>query len=348
MATWKRILTEEDGTLATSDQTIDSGESRVVTLANNTTFTIQSSNVDAGLDNGALFQIFDSVSGGTQDILTLQANQTKLRVTGASNSVSGSLSFKEADNNGSHMVTLAAPASVASNITFTLPGTDGSNGHVLTTDGSGNLSFAAASGSGTIDGTGAADKIAIWSDSDTLTNDTDLSWISSSNTLSSVNFSASGSVTAQTVSADVILIAKQPDTNAAGAYDGAGSRIFSKIGSNTPISNGAGKVCYLGGSGTGTWGLADKDAESTSIGLLALYPNSGGPSIMVREGVVKMASNQGFSTAQAGTLLYLGDDGAVQTTVPGTGDIARIVGYVLNASSSIIYFCPDNSYVKVA
>jgi hypothetical protein len=41
-------------------------------------------------------------------------------------------------------------ANTSSNTTFTLPGTDGTNGQVLTTDGSGNLTFSSTGGSGTV------------------------------------------------------------------------------------------------------------------------------------------------------------------------------------------------------
>ena len=47
----------------------------------------------------------------------------------------------EDSDNGSNYVALKAPNSVTSNVTLTLPGADGSNGQVLGTDGSGNLSF---------------------------------------------------------------------------------------------------------------------------------------------------------------------------------------------------------------
>ena len=162
------------------------------------------------------------------------------------------------------------------------------------------------------------------------------------------NLTASSKVDCDLLLADGILIGKQPATSAAGAYDGHGSRVFSKVGTvTTPVSP-EGKIWYLSGSGVGSWNLADKDTEAASTGLVAVWPNTGGPGTMVQEGVVKMASNSGWSSANAGTPLYLGDDGAVQTTVPGTGDIARIMGYVLNASSSIIYFNPDQSYVKVS
>ena len=52
---------------------------------------------------------------------------------------------------GSNYVAFTAPSSIASNITWTLPATDGSNGQVLSTNGSGTLSWAtAAGGSGDI------------------------------------------------------------------------------------------------------------------------------------------------------------------------------------------------------
>jgi glycine cleavage system aminomethyltransferase T len=50
--------------------------------------------------------------------------------------------FGDADN--SNYVALRAGATVASNLSFTLPTADGTNGQVIVTDGSGALSFATA------------------------------------------------------------------------------------------------------------------------------------------------------------------------------------------------------------
>tara|TARA_B000000532_G_C18831553_1_gene390607 strand:+ start:33 stop:1157 length:1125 start_codon:yes stop_codon:yes gene_type:complete len=61
----------------------------------------------------------------------------------------GSVELFEASSNGTNSIKLVAPASVASDITYTLPGTV-TNGQFLTTDGSGNLSFAEVSTSLTI------------------------------------------------------------------------------------------------------------------------------------------------------------------------------------------------------
>ena len=66
---------------------------------------------------------------------------------GNSATVGGTIKFNEGTNNGANFIALKSPNSVASTVTFTLPGTDGSAGHVLQTDGSGALSFAAPASS---------------------------------------------------------------------------------------------------------------------------------------------------------------------------------------------------------
>ena len=62
---------------------------------------------------------------------------------GNSATVGGTIKFLEGTNNGSNFVSLKSPNAVGSNLALTLPSADGSSGHVMTTDGSGNLSFAA-------------------------------------------------------------------------------------------------------------------------------------------------------------------------------------------------------------
>jgi len=53
----------------------------------------------------------------------------------------GSLKLMEDSDNGTNFVALKAPDTVASNVSFVLPSSDGSANQVLGTDGSGNLSF---------------------------------------------------------------------------------------------------------------------------------------------------------------------------------------------------------------
>jgi hypothetical protein len=65
---------------------------------------------------------------------------------------------------------------------YTLPTADGSANQVIATDGSGNLSFVDQSGGASLSG-GAANKLAIWSGTDALTNDTNLHWDTSNDRL---------------------------------------------------------------------------------------------------------------------------------------------------------------------
>lgn len=56
----------------------------------------------------------------------------------------GDLRLGDSDN--SNWVAFQAPATVASNVTWTLPSTDGTNGQVLQTNGTGTLSWTTAGG----------------------------------------------------------------------------------------------------------------------------------------------------------------------------------------------------------
>jgi hypothetical protein len=63
--------------------------------------------------------------------------------SGSSGSLSGGFNLREASNNGSHFVAVQAAASIGSSFILTLPDNDGDSGYVLSTDGSGNLSWVA-------------------------------------------------------------------------------------------------------------------------------------------------------------------------------------------------------------
>jgi hypothetical protein len=70
-------------------------------------------------------------------------------VTDGSNlTINGQGDLRFADSDSSNWVAFQAPATVASNITWTLPNADGTSGQFLSTDGSGALSWATASGGG--------------------------------------------------------------------------------------------------------------------------------------------------------------------------------------------------------
>ncbi len=371
MSTWKRILTTDDGTLATSDQTIEAGENRNVISANNTLFTIKTSNVDGGLDNGALIQLFDSGSGGTTDILTLQANQTKLRVAGASNSVSGSLSFKEADDNGSHMITLAAPASVSSNLTFTLPGTDGSDGHVLKTNGSGTLSFAAAGGSVTIDN---------YAENRVLTAGNSNGNIDAESTLvySSYSISQQNNGSTFLLSNAGVYLSKSNGSKPTGfvmdtdnSYGDGGldagstsSLAYSNTGLNlslqfTSSSLTQGRLHMLNSSGALI--LPQANAGNTSSGMVGLYISADlstqTSATLLMQGMALLPNTCFEGTFNESAILYLSDTtaGKLTYTIPDTaGDIVRHMGYAVrqvtanSTASTLIYFNPSVDFLEIA
>ena len=78
---------------------------------------------------------------------TVTANTVKASGTSSSQ---GEVQFFEDTDNGTNYVALKAPASVASDVTWTLPNADGTADQVLKTDGSGNLGWAASGGSAEI------------------------------------------------------------------------------------------------------------------------------------------------------------------------------------------------------
>jgi hypothetical protein len=81
-------------------------------------------------------------TNNTVDILDSTLS-TPLAVTG--NSTAGAeLRLPEDTDNGSNYVALKAPDTIASNLTFTLPATDGTNGQAIVTNGSGTLTFGSA------------------------------------------------------------------------------------------------------------------------------------------------------------------------------------------------------------
>jgi hypothetical protein len=81
---------------------------------------------------GTVLTLSDSVSTSTVNLII--DNQKEIQ-------------FRETTANGTNYIGLKAPASVTADLTFTLPATDGTNGQVLITNGSGVLSFTTISGS---------------------------------------------------------------------------------------------------------------------------------------------------------------------------------------------------------
>jgi microcystin-dependent protein len=79
---------------------------------------------------------------GSNTIGFATAGVERVEISDAGLDMSNGLPIRFQDSSGAPFVALKSPASVSSNVTFTLPGADGSAGEFLKTDGSGALSFA--------------------------------------------------------------------------------------------------------------------------------------------------------------------------------------------------------------
>ena len=71
---------------------------------------------------------------------------TRVSISDAGLDMTNALPIRFQDSSGAPFVALKAPTSVSSNVTFTLPPNDGSNGQMLQTNGSGELSFTTVQG----------------------------------------------------------------------------------------------------------------------------------------------------------------------------------------------------------
>lgn len=107
--------------------------------------------------NGSAFSYIGKVTIGSTDVEVGAAATTTISglsaITSADINATTSvdlqdqadLRFYEASGNGTNYVGFQAPSAVASDVLWTLPAADGSNGQVLSTNGSGTLSWAAVS-----------------------------------------------------------------------------------------------------------------------------------------------------------------------------------------------------------
>jgi hypothetical protein len=97
--------------------------------------------------NGAVTVSGAAVMSSTLAVTGAQTNSGNLTLNGQSD-------LRLADSDSSNWVAFQAPSTVASNVTWTLPAADGSNGQVLGTNGSGTLAWVtSASGDVTTTGT---------------------------------------------------------------------------------------------------------------------------------------------------------------------------------------------------
>ena len=108
---------------------------------------------DSGTDTGFYSSGTDALDFTTAGTRRLGISSSgDIIVYGGNTTLNDQGDLRFADSDSSNWVAFQGPATVSSNVTWTLPSTDGTSGQVLSTNGSGTLSWATASG-------GASDKI---------------------------------------------------------------------------------------------------------------------------------------------------------------------------------------------
>ena len=107
-----------------------------------------SSGVVGGTGLGSLSVVSSTISSTTTNgDITLDPNGAGLIQLESDTQLKAQADLRFADSDSSNWVAFQAPASIAANITWTLPSTDGAANQALTTNGSGLLSWAAAGAS---------------------------------------------------------------------------------------------------------------------------------------------------------------------------------------------------------
>ena len=182
-----------------------------------------------------------------------------------------------------------------------------------------------------------ADKLVFWDDSDSkLTYAT----IGTNLTMTGTTLSASGGGGG---SANMSQSFSAP-TSVGEFQDGA--RLVTGAYGTAPSAT-AGTLVNFGNTAPSLVGAQSVAAAAT--GMLTVVTDAASGDELLVEGVVKMSSNTGWSTAKKGAPLYMSTTaGQVTETAPSTaGEFVRVVGHVVDSSNSTIYFKPDNTWLEL-
>jgi len=226
------------------------------------------------------------------------------------------------------------PSIPVSGVDFDPVGTDNSTDATVGATASDVLKFAAGQVLGGFDA--GADKLIFWDDSaGKLTYAT----IGTNLTMTDTTLAASGGGG----SANMSQTFSAP-TSVGEFQDGA--RLVTGAYGTAPAAT-AGTLVNFGNTAPSLVGA--QSVATAATGMLTVVTDAASGDELLVEGVVKMSSNTGWSTAKKGAPLYMSTTaGQVTETAPSTaGEFVRVVGHVVDSSNSTIYFKPDNTWLEL-
>jgi hypothetical protein len=248
------------------------------TQNNNFTGTAGELSIDTDLDT---IRVHDASTAGGFALL---------KETGVSNlTLNAQAEIRLGDSDSSNYVGFKSPGTVASNLIFTLPTTDGSSGQALVTDASGNLSFAAAGATITSDTTTNTNFLLYFASTTTgaltaVKQDSGLIYNPSTGLLSA------GALTGTLTNALTMAVAGTGLSGSA-SYNNSGAATFT-VTSNATNLNTASTIVARDGSGNFTAGVITATATAARYADLA----------------EKYASD---SDIEAGTVVHFAGEGKV-------------------------------------
>lgn len=312
-----------------------------------------------------------TVDDGTTDLMKISTTNGvqifgDLKLDSTSSVQGGSIRLEEGSLLGSNFIELRAPLSVTSDTTLVLPDGDGTSGQVLSTNGSGTLS---------------------WSDKVSKIN----AVVENSLSINTINSASSPKLFIQGADGNGGVYFQVPDATTSSTVftlpdaDGSSGQVLSTNGSGalsfTTVSGGGStneldgekieyftrSTAYGNGShegkvikfGTATlvnqklyqytasgWSPTDANAAGKAEGMIALALGTSESSDgLLLQGLRSSSSYSGFT---AGDTLYVSEtEGTITNTVPtASGSVVRIVGYALG--SNFIYFDPSDNFIELA
>jgi hypothetical protein len=313
-----------ESNIATNNAKVSNVTTDLTTTHAASTVTVNSSDGTDATINGATTSLAGVMTG--TDKTKLDGIETSADVTDATN-VTSSLVAATSISSGDK-------TTIQTNIGVDPAGTDNSTDATVGSTASDVLKVAAGQVLGGFDA--GADKLVFWDDSEgKLTYAT----IGTNLTMTSTTLSASGGGG----SANMVQDFSAP-TSTGEFQDGA--RLVADAYGTAPSAT-AGTLVNFGNTAPSAVGAQSVSAAAT--GMLTVVTDAASGDELLVEGVIKMSSNTGWSTAKKGAPLYMSTTaGAVTTTAPSTaGEFVRVVGHVVDATNSTIYFKPDNTWLEL-